>query len=86
MESSQYWIRVSKVDNGYVLTVPWYDDYDSLQLKKVVFEELDCEGGEVLAIASMLRYLVEYFGMVGSKHDKHRISIETAGAVYPLDN
>jgi hypothetical protein len=69
-------LEIITTDNGYF--VEWWENEEPEPIKHMMaFEETDTEDGEVECFARLLWYITEHFGMVGSKHDKYRIRIET---------
>ena len=62
-------LRIERVDNGYQLI----DDDDEEHTRKQVIQE--DEEDELCAIEELLWQIIEWAGMVGSKHDKERIRI-----------
>lgn len=70
-------LRITKGENGYRCN--WLEDLEDDQAKiyETVFEEEESEHGEIEAFERLLWFIVEHFGMVGSKHDARRIRITT---------
>ena len=77
---SDWSLEITKAKNGYICT-HWEYIEDEHVKQQVVFEDTEqwkenCEvEGELHSLKGMLHYIVEYFGQIGSKHDKHRIKV-----------
>lgn len=67
-------IEILRTTNGY--TAIWREDDQYLERS---FEEDESQYGEVECFARLLWWIVEHFGMIGSKHDERRIRITTGG-------
>ena len=65
-------LTIERVENGFVLEGDFKQDGGSYHM---VFEEYDNEFGEIEAMQKVLFEVIEYFGLVGSKHDKKRIKV-----------
>jgi len=63
-----------KVDNGYICTTTNAEDEDLLSsLMENVFENpTDDDEGDMASFIAAVWHLVEYFGVLGSKHDEKR--------------
>ena len=64
-------IDIKRVEGGYIL-----DRFEGEELIQSVVGEPDTETGSLEAMRDVLNLVADYFGMGGSKHDKHRIKIE----------
>jgi hypothetical protein len=79
-------LEIERTDNGFL--AKWWADEEPEPVKHImVFEEHITETSELECFARLLWYIVEHFGMVGSKHDLSRIRITTenknADTLYP---
>jgi len=72
-------IRIKKVSNGYQIWIP-AEDMEHIPTEMVI-EIPDTEFGELEAMRTLLYEIMEYFGVIGSKHDKKRlvVNIEDQG-------
>ena len=64
-------IDIKRVEGGFIL-----DRFEGEDLIQSVVGEPDTDTGSLEAMRDVLYLVVEYFGLQGSKHDKHRIKIE----------
>ncbi len=70
----EFKLSIEREDNGFTVTK---QEVGSSKINKAVFQDIDNdEFGEEEALRSVLYEVVEYFGCLGSKHDKKRIRIE----------
>ena len=72
-------LKIIQIENGFICE---YDDQNEdgngTHTVKLVFEDLNNDEFSYLdTFTRMLYYIVEHFGMSGSKHDKKRIKIST---------
>ena len=75
----QAWdLGIERVDNGFV--VSWWEELEAEEFMehKQVFEAGESEWGDHEALVACLRFVVEHFGLQGSKHDGLRISMGLA--------
>jgi hypothetical protein len=73
-------LNIEQVSNGYICR--WWEDnneYEELVKQQMVFEEDGTEHGNIECFRSLLYFITEHFGMLGSKHDARRIRITTGG-------
>jgi hypothetical protein len=77
---TDYTLEITKVENGYICS--WWDEVENEHVKKqMVFEDTDdwqenCEvNGDICSMEAMLQFVIEHFGMCGSKHDPHRLRV-----------
>ena len=63
-------IKISKVNNGYIVSGP--SDYDGTEVIHVYEEDYEnpCSCAEILGVISCL---LEIFGELKSKHSEHRV-------------
>lgn len=66
-------VKVKAVENGFIVEYP--SDVVSNTLTAVVFQSED-EDTDKHKFATMLRYLLDHFGLTGSRYDKERIYVE----------
>jgi len=66
-------IKIKKVSNGYQVLIP-AEDEDHIPTETVI-EIPDTEFGELEAMQTLLYEVIEYFGVIGSKHDKKRLRV-----------
>jgi len=72
-------IRINKVVNGYLLESYKERDLDDYKQEQVVFEFQEEEEGDIAEMKtfrSMVYYLMDYFAVPDSKHNKKRITID----------
>jgi len=63
-------IRITKVDNGYVIEYP-----NDMGVKDIaVIEEPEEMDGEKKAGVALLWWLIDHFGLRGSKYDEWRVT------------
>ena len=72
-------IRIMRARNGFVVTYYQEDSEGvTMKLSEVIAEKEGCDLAEMQAHlgCDIARYVVEHFGLGGSKHDKFRVIIE----------
>jgi len=70
-------LKIRKAENGYTLS--WLDETDDglpIPRQAVVQEDEQHENPEAQAAADMLWQVLEFFNILGSKHDKHRVRVK----------
>lgn len=73
---SDYKLTIEKVVNGYIVTHPdELEDGVEVEYRDVI-EDRDTDDGELEAGLDLLYFVMEYFGLIGSKHDKKRLRAE----------
>lgn len=73
-------LNIERTKNGYLIKDISVDYENGIgNFRRVSFEEMDTEHGEIECFQRLLIYVTEYFGMIGSKHDERRIRITTGG-------
>lgn len=71
-------LTIQKVDNGFVINIPKCWDMDgNVSRVTLVFEAENDEYGMVDAMVNALWEIVEYFGLMGGRYDRKRITIGT---------
>lgn len=65
----EWTLKISKIDNGYILEGNRDEEGNYLYM---VIEETD---DELKAPEQLLRGIMEYFSLLGSKHDVQRLQI-----------
>ena len=69
-------LRITKVDNGFVLSWDEEADEDHIIPRSLVVEEsAHHEFSEIDAMQRLLWEVMEHFGYYGSKHDKKRLFV-----------
>lgn len=68
-------LKITKVKNGFI--VEHHESTSDGYIKEqLVFEESDHDDfSELIAAEDMLYYIIEHFGLYGSKHDKKRLRV-----------
>lgn len=71
-----YEIKIRRVDNGYILEwdEPYGDGVDGTVIQQEVIQDDDAD--ELKSQEELLWRIREYFGILGSKHDTERLTIE----------
>lgn len=79
IDENEWSMKIIKVQNGFICK--WYEpsgfDGDDLLKKQLVFEDKEDEGeySELYSGEEMLWFLIEHFGLFGSKYDKKRLRV-----------
>ena len=71
--------EITKGINGYVMTHQEELDDGETREEIQVFEEPDIEAGELEAMRSLLRAVMDFFGVYYSTHNQHNLIIEIIG-------
>ena len=64
-------LKIRRVSNGWILEAPNDNDV----ITEEVIQEEETEEGELEAGKDMLLAVADYFGLLGSRHDKKRIRV-----------
>ncbi len=76
MTMDDYKLTIEKVTNGYIVSHPdEFDDGVKVEFRDVI-EEPEEEWGELAAGLHLLYFVMDYFGLIGSKHDAKRLRVE----------
>ena len=74
----QRWVRIIRVENGYIVEVPDYDIYDvntGIMIRKEVFEDIEDELGDIDSLVDALRFIEDQIGPSTSRYSKKRVKI-----------
>jgi hypothetical protein len=79
---SDYKISIERVDNGYILELPpTYEDEEGNEgeARREVISEDDSKWGNLEAGLLLLNRVMEFFDLIGSKHDERRLRVSLSG-------
>jgi hypothetical protein len=79
---SDYRMTIERVDNGYLLEFPdpyEDDEADVLRTSREVIAEDDSKWGHLEAGQLLIYRMMEFFDLVGSKHDERRLRVSISG-------
>ncbi len=68
---SDNWLRIDRVSNGFILTMPG-EEFETATVTEVIAES---ETDELSAGQELLWNIMDYFGLCGSRHDAQRLTI-----------
>lgn len=75
-------LTIEKANNGFIIEYPEYmftEKDERVELRKELFEIENCFGEtDYSKVVEMLYWVLDHFGMLGSKHNKERIQIRVA--------
>jgi len=67
-------MEITQVNNGFIVRVLEGDGFD-LEKKGTVFQFKDSDFGVIEAAEEMLWFIIDYFGLSGSRYDEKRLVV-----------